>query len=1131
MNIRPSLIIPIVLLSFYQLAAQTEKVEINLRNTDLVTVLKTIESQSSYRFSYNASDLSHLTLKRVRFKSTPLSSVLEYLENQTSVDFVVAGNLIGVKYAQPTVVRKEARPVEQPDKTPKYTISGVVRDLQTQSPLTGATVAVLNEDARAIADLDGRFTLTYFGDTANLVFNYLGYESKVLEITPAMGEVEVLLKAATTALDEVVVIGYTEHRVRDLTGSVGVVKLEGIRRQPLNSMEQALQGNASGVQVTNDGSPGGGVSVRIRGYGTIGNSDPLYVIDGVPTKTGLNQFNVNDIASIQVLKDAAATAIYGSRAANGVVIITTKKGQYKAFQKVTLDVYSGLQTPSNLPEMLNTEQYASLFWQAQQNAGIIPSNEVFGDGSSPVIPEFLDDAQTIASSIPGTNWFDELFSPAQMHSVNLGYQTGSQNTRSVLSASFLSQEGIMNYTGFQRFTLRSNSEFKTWRDRIKLGENFNFSYSDITSFPTNAALGSRIIHAYRMNPIVPVKDINGGWASSVKGVQGAENPLALNYFDKDDQQVDTRVFGNLYMSIEPLRDLVFKTDFGLDYGIRNSKNYSPRFEMGDAVRAVNGFSQFNSNSLNWVWNNTARYSRQFRNHRVSLLAGTEAIKFVYDEFGASRDNFFTDDLNYVYLSSGEGEQTNSGRGTQWALFSVFSRLDYSFRDKYLIGASLRRDGSSRFSPNNRFAMFPAFSLGWRLSEEPFLSDVRLIDDLKLRFSWGESGNQEIGDFASFSSFSTNSNDTNYDLNGTNNSVETGFKASRIGNPNIVWETTEQFNWGLDLSLFDYHLNFTADFFIKNTRDILLQRPTLAVEGQAESPFVNAGEMRNTGLELQVKYLSRPIGKFSYEIGANATFIDNEVIKLADDVEFINGFVSNSSTRNLTISRTQVGLPIAQMYGHVVEGIFRSQAEVDSHADQPGKGIGRIKFKDLNNDGVIDALDRTVIGNPHPDVIFGLNLNARYGKFDLAVFLQGVYGADIYNFTRYYTDFFFDLGNRHVRILDAWTASNPNAKIPRIASVDVNNELRPSTYFVEDGSFLRLKNVQLGYNFQLTNQAESSLRIYLQAHNLLTFTRYSGMDPEVSLVSYTNRNRNLDLGVDRGIYPNSRVFTLGANLQF
>lgn len=1122
-------ILSFILLSHFQMWGQ---LNLDLRNTDLLEIIKTIEKQSDFRFSYDEPAAKSIKIDRFTINDGSIEDVLNQLENEAEFTFVRAGNLIGIKILESDKDDSDDSDLKSDQElelsmTQQIELSGSVTDMTTAAPLIGAAVISKKNGIGTITDIDGQFYINLPEDSEVLIVSYVGYQDKEIDILNK-SVINVELKPVPALLDEVIVIGYTEKKIKDLTGSVGVVQLDGIETQPLNSIEQAIQGRVAGVQVTNDGAPGGGISVRIRGYGTLGDNEPLYIIDGVPTKSGLNQFSINDFASVQVLKDAAATAIYGARAANGVVILTTKKGDYQSGQKITFDSYIGMQEATNLPEMLNTQEYADLFWQAQKNSGLIPSNEVFGmDRETPMIPEFLDAAQTIPSNQEGTAWLDELFAPALIHSYSLGYQSGNEQSRVALSATYFEQEGILQYTDFDRYTIRSNTEIKSKNDIIKIGQNLTLSYSDIAVAPANAALGSRIIHAYRMNPIVPLRDINGNWASSVKGVQGAENPVALSYFDRNDERISSRIFANAYLSVTPIPDLVLKTDLGVDYDLFNFKNYSPRFKMGDAERAVNSFQQVNSTSLNWVWNNTLKYKKDFGSHHLSGLIGSEAIRFRYDEFGATRDSYFTDDLDYVYLSSGEGQQTNFGGGTRWAIFSLFGRLDYDFADKYLVGASVRRDGSSRFSASNRFALFPAVSIGWRLSSESFLQPLSWLDDLKLRASWGQSGNQEIGDFAAFSSFATNSNNTNYDLNGLNNSVVTGFAANRLGNPNIVWETTTQTNIGLDASLFDYRLTFSTDFFLKNTEDILLQRPTLAIEGNAEAPFTNAGRMKNMGVEFQMAYRTSPVKDFSYEVSANATIVRNEVLELADDIKFIPGFISNTATRNLTISRTEVSLPIAQLYGHVVEGIFNSQTEVNSHAEQVGKGIGRLKFKDLNNDGVINDDDRTVIGNPHPDLMYGLNFKANYKQLDFSLFIQGVQGVDLYNFTRYYTDFYFDLGNRHKRILDAWSPNNTNATIPRIASVDINNELRPSTYFVEDGSFLRVKNLQIGYTFPMNR---GKLRMYLQGNNIFTITDYQGIDPEVSLFSYNSRDRNLDLGVDRGIYPNSSVYTFGINLE-
>ena len=1110
------------------------KISINLNNPSLLEVINAIEEQSSFRFVYDKAELTPFRLSTINFINQSIDKILKSIETELPIEFLKKNQIISIRLINVVNQNGKNRDPNLPnnsDSRPNRLITGYVMDANSDDALVGATVKIKGTDIGTVTDINGSYQITGPDTISTLVFSYIGYQTKEVEIGNK-NTLNVTLNVTSTVIEEVIVIGYTEKKVKDLTGSVGVLKVDKIANQPINGLEQALQGRVAGLQVTNDGAPGGGVSVRIRGYGTIGDNQPLYIIDGVPTKDGLNQFNFNDVASVQVLKDAAAAAIYGARAANGVVIVTTKKGNYEGNQTINFDTYFGIQEAVNLPTMLNTQNYADLLWQAQKNSGLIPSNDVYGtDPQNPVIPDFIDGDNSIRSSLPGTDWFQELFQPALIQSYNLGYQSGTSQSRMAFSASYLKQEGIMEYTGFERYTIRSNTEFKTKNDLVKIGQNLSFSVSDVTDVPTNLALGSRIIHAYRMNPVVPLRDINGEWASSVRGVQGAENPLALNYFDRNDEQLNSRVFGNVYAVLQPVKGVELKTNFGLDYNIFNRKDYSPRFSMGDAQRTVNSLFQLNRTTLNWVWNNTLSFQKQIANHQIDVLVGTEAIRFNFEEFSASRDDFFTDDINYVYLGSGEGQQSNNGFGTDWALFSVFGRIDYAFADKYLLAGSLRRDGSSRFSNDNRYGIFPAFSVGWRISKEGFLQEINWLNDLKLRGSWGESGNQEIGDFASFSSFATNSNDTNYDLNGTNTNVVTGFAANRLGNPNILWETTTQTNFGIDASLLDYKLTISADYFIKNTEDILLQRPTLAVEGQAEAPFVNAGEMENKGFEFSLGYSGKAFQGFTFSVNANATVVRNKVIQLADDVEFIPGFVSNSSTRNLTISRTQAGLPISQIYGHIVEGIFNSQTEVDNHAEQNGKAIGRLQFQDINNDGIIDDLDRTVIGNPHPDLIYGFNFSANYKNFDLSIFFQGVQGVELYNFTRYYTDFYFDLGNRHERILNAWSPNNTNSTIPRISAVDTNNELRPSSYFVEDGSFLRLKNIQLGYTFLFGNKNRGQLRLYVQGHNLLTITNYEGLDPEVSLASYSNRDRNLDLGVDRGVYPNSRILSVGANFKF
>ena len=1096
-------------------------VRIELNNLTLKDAFEVIESETGFTFSYDSRITKSDKKLRLEENADNLHELLEKIALKAGLRFRRINQKILVSKD-----RREKKPGTKMKVVEEVTVTGKITDQSTGEPLPGATIRVKGTNIGTITDSEGVYSISFPEGAQTLVFSFVGYESQEIEIG-SQRVIDAQLSADVTALSEIVVVGYSSQKVSDLTGSVSVVDVDQVRGLPVNGVEQAIQGRIPGVQVTNDGAPGGGVSIRVRGYGTIGNNDPLYIIDGVPSKSGINQLNLNDVESIQVLKDASATAIYGARAANGVIVVTTRKGR-NGVNRITFDTYVGTQSATNLPEMLDAREYGEVLWQAQRNAGATPTNLVYGSGPNPVIPEFIDTEQIIPSG--NTNWFDELFEPGTIQFYNLGVQNGSSDRQSFISASYLNQEGVIRDTGFERFNIRINNEFKL-NERITVGENLSVSFSEQVSIDNNRAIGGTVMDAYRQPAIVPVRDINGDFAGPVNGLGDAGNPVLDAFNNRDNDRKIAKVFGNIYADVNLLNNLSFRTNFGIDYNTFNFKDFSPAFETGILINPLSRLTQTNTTDVNWVWNNVLKYETNFGDHSLTALVGTEAIRNTFEEFQAFRDDFLIDDVDFRYLNSGQGQQTNNGFGTRWSLFSVFARVDYSLQDKYLFSASFRRDGSSRFSSNNRYGTFPAFSVGYRISEEDFFPDNPILNDLKLRVSWGQSGNQEIGDFASFTTFATRTNNTNYDINGTNNSVVPGFALDQLGNPDVRWETTTQTNIGFDAGLFDNSLRLTFDYFIKNTDDILVQKPNLGVEGQAAAPFINAGEMENRGVEVALNYFSRQYGDFSFEVAGNITIMDNEVLSLSDEVEFLTGTVSNNSTRGLTISRTAAGLPLAQMYGHVVEGIFQNQQEVDAHADQVGAAPGRFKYRDLDGNGIINDDDREVIGNPHPDFIYGLNLLAKYKKFDISLFFQGVQGVDLYNFARYHTDFFFDPFNKHSRVLDAWSPENTGSGIPQVSTANTNDELRPSTYFVEDGSFLRLKNLQIGYNVPVSNAFMESLRVYVQAQNLFTLTGYEGIDPEVSLESFSSPNRNLDLGVDRGIYPNSRMFLLGVNVQF
>jgi TonB-dependent starch-binding outer membrane protein SusC len=1010
------------------------------------------------------------------------------------------------------------------------TISGTVTDLKGAG-IPGANIVVKGSSQGAITDATGAYSLSLPDNAQTLIFSFIGYVTQEITVDNR-SSINVQLAEDVTSLSEVVVTGYSTQQREDITGAVAVVDVNELKKQPVASVEQALQGRVAGVQVSNDGAPGGGVAVRVRGVGTLGNNDPLYIIDGVPTRTGLNQLNPNDIESIQVLKDASSAAIYGSRAGNGVVIITTKKG--KAGQtSLNFDAYYGVQTATNLPDMLSPAQFANVTWQAQQNAGQTPSHPQYGNGPQPQLPEFIFQNPPIRANTAGTDWFDELFNPAPIQNYNLSLSGGSENRRHAISASYFNQEGILKHTNFNRYTVRANTEYKFF-DRLTIGQNLTASYATQVGIGNNAAIGGVVMDAYRMPSIVPVYDENGSFAGPGNGLSDANNPVATATRNKDNKRKSSRLFGNLYAELEPVKNLFVRSDFGVDYNAFNFREFAPRFREGITQRVLSELNQTSYNDITWTWGNTARYMLPLERHSLNILAGMEAINNTFDQFAAGRNTFLTDDINFRYLGSGEGQQLNNGFGYSWSLFSVFSKLDYVFDNKYLLSATIRRDGSSRFGDGNKYATFPAFSAGWRLSQESFMESLPLFSDLKLRAAWGQSGNQEVGNYASYTTYGQDIQNTNYDLTGSNSAVVSGYSVQAIGNPDVKWETTTQTNFGLDMGFFENRLLFNADYFIKNTTDVLVRIPRPALAGEAELPFVNTGEISNKGLEFALSYAGKPASAFQYSIGANVSAYRNQVISLGEGARAIPGYVNNNLTRGLTLSRTEEGKPIAYFWGYEVEGIFQDQGEVDAHAEQQGKGIGRFKYRDITGDGVVNSQDRTMIGNPHPDFTYGINATASYKNFDLTLFFQGVQGVDVYNFGKYHTDFAFDPFNKSTRILDSWTPENRGASLPQLSSVNTNDELRPSTYFIEDGSYLRLKNLQIGYTLPAAMASAvkaSNIRVYLQSQNLFTITGYSGMDPEVSLQNYSDAARNLDLGVDRGVYPNARSFIVGLNIGF
>ncbi|CCG99430.1 hypothetical protein FAES_1420 [Fibrella aestuarina BUZ 2] len=1018
----------------------------------------------------------------------------------------------------------------------KLSVTGVVTGQADGRPIPGVTV-IEKGDGPAVrqngttSNADGVYQLTV-SPGSTLVFSFVGMLPKEVPVGNG-GTLNVTLAEDQQNLTEVVVTGYRTERKADLTGAVAVVNVSDVKTLPAPNVMQNLQGRVAGVFITTDGNPGAGANVQIRGVGTLGNNSPLYVIDGVPTTEGLQTLNQNDIESIQVLKDASAASIYGSRAGNGVIIVTTKRAK-KGVSRIDFTAYTTAQRYNSKLDVLNTEQRGRVFWQAATNDGVTPVSPIYsfqtvpGPDGKPVlqsvnVPEFIDPQKTMRPS--DTRWFDEIARTGIIQSYDLSLANGGERGNMLFSLNYFNHDGIIRGTNFNRITARMNSDYSFLNGRLKVGENVMFTKTRNTEIP----VGDIMYLALVQQPIVPVYTETGGWGGPAPSMTDRHNPVRLIEDNAQNKTYGGRLFGNAFIEVEPLKGLRLRSNIGVDYTLTSLRSMYKAYTSGflsDNTNRVTNFSNFYGN---WVWQNTLNYDLTLGKSRVEALAGTEQIQFTGSGFSAMRENFALQNPDYMYLDAGSGNKDNGGSGQAYALMSFFGKVNYAFNDRYLAAVTLRRDGSSRFGQDNRYGTFPAVSLGWRISEEAFVKDrLPIISDLKLRAGWGQTGNQNIANNAIYALYIPqygtdatwdNDNGTAYAIGGqASGTLPSGFRRIQLGNSNLRWETLTQTNVGLDFSLFNYKLTGSIDYFVKNTKDILVQPPYLAVVGDGGGRWVNGAALQNRGVEVQLGYQNKIGSEFSYNISANVSTYRNRVVALPEEV--VNAYGGNGTTDNI------LGRSINSTYGYVTDGIFQSQAEVDAVGDQVGKGVGRIRYKDLNGDNKIDANDRTWIAVRDPKFIYGFNTSLSYRGFDLALFFQGVQGVDVYNDNKILTDFtsLWAGTNWGARTLQAWSPTNTGSSIPAVTLTDKNNEGRTSTYFIENGSYLKLRNIQFGYNVPtaLTQRLKMQrARVYVQGQNILTIrpgTRanaYTGVDPETP----------------NSTYPIPAMYTAGVNVSF
>jgi len=1009
-------------------------------------------------------------------------------------------------------------------------ISGSVSD-ESGNPVPGATVVVEGTNTGVVTDFDGNYQIdASAGD--QLTFSSLGFASQTITVGN-QSQINVTLMSSVDILDEVVVSGYQTQQRRSLSGAIGTVDTDEAFKTQVTNAAEALQGRVAGVQVTSGGGPGAAPVIRIRGYSTTNDNSPLYVIDGIQTTDPnvMRDINPRDIENISVLKDGAA-AIYGARASNGVIVVTTKKGSYNSKNTLEIDATYGISEVTRYPDMLDVQQHADMTWQSILNDGNTPSHPQYGSGPTPSVPIFLNvpipsgaEYEGAGAKVApgGTDWFDAIFDPAAVTNVSVSASGGGAEGRYHLSANYLNQEGVIIHTGYERASTRLNSEFKIG-DKLTISENLNVTYDkELTTS------GNPIQNAAFSSPLVPVRDTNGNFAGTYSNsarVGIANNPVADLARGKDDYNKNLRVIGDISVKWQITPELLFKSSAGITMRDLNGRYFTAlNPEHGEAI-SNNTLSEQSFRQDSWVVTNFLNYKNSFGDHTLDLLVGTESTKNNYKGFGALRTNYLFEDPSFYLLSNGSGVPVISGAGASSnSIFSLLATANWSYGGKYFATATVRKDDTSRFAKATSDAIFPSGSLAWLVSNEDWF-DSSVFDTLKIRASYGELGNQEIGISNADINISNINEFTGAYAFGGSGGATAGAVIAAKGNPLLTWETMTSKNFAIDAGFFDNKMTMTLDVF-ENVTDGLVAQDTQKISTtaiDASAPYTNLGSMKSSGFDLSLNYTDVTSSGLTYSISANATKAVNEV------TELISEAYSGSSQRIGTMTRTSVGEPISYFYGRKVLGIFQNDAEVAAHATQDGAGPGRFKYEDINGDGVINDSDRTKIGDPHPDLIFGVNMNFAYKSWDMSMFWNGSLGNDIFDYTALYyeTPYFFN-GNRSTRVLDSWSPTNTGAELPALSETTLNSEFSTAnSFFVRDGSYVRLRSLQIGYTLPDTIASKlgaSSARVYYNGTNLLTLTDFTGLDPEVP------RGGALDIGVYSAQYPSNSISSLGINIKF
>ena len=1116
-------------------------------------VLSQIEKQTNVKFVYSTKIKSNQNLT-LNVSNRQLSSVLEEILRPISISYEVIEDRILLKNGrtEPTALPKAAQPLAAALLQP---VGGTVLD-QAGLSLPGVSILIKGTQKGTTTNANGKYSIEVSEPNAVLVFSFVGYLAQEVKVGNKT-QMDVTLTPEEKSLNEVVVIGFGTQDRKDISGAVGSLKASDISSMAVTGADQAMQGKMAGVNITsNDGSPGGSTKVTIRGIGSLNNTDPLYVIDGVMSRQGLTNIAPSDIETIDVLKDASSAAIYGLQGANGVVIITTKRGK-NGKTRMTFDTYTGVSTVARKLQMVSPQQYAE--WNNES----VNLTNVWrkSTGNTELIP--LNPALSNPASISGgTDWQNEVFRPAKMEDYQLGFSGGNDKSNYSVSLGYRNQQGVIPSSEYKRYNSRFNIDHRA-TDFLKVGASFSYTFNRTRGVQTNNLGGGVVQYTMLYSPLLSV--FQPGYPGQYSTIPSesldpnnkyyyAYVPNPFSVFSYNDQKTDaTNLYANIYGEVKLPFGITYKSQFGLyTYG---GDNYSwtrlvdtPWDPAGaNRGRNTNGIGVSNYNGYGYNWDNTLNFTKQIGNHNFNVTAGMVAqLEHNYGGPSITQTQFISEAVPYL----GYGNPATTGVSTtnisEVSLYGILGRVIYAYKSRYLFTANIRRDQSSRFASGLNTAVFPSASVAWRISEEPFMKAFPAISDLKLRVGWGKIGNQN--GIPAYPTYNLLGSGQDYNLNGV---LVSGVATTGLGNSVITWEKTTSTNIGLDLSLFNNSVLFTADYYVKDNSQILLQLPIVATGGvgiyptSVPGPAQNVGRIKNTGLELSATY-RKQIKDFNFSVTANGTFNKNEILNLGGSDYLLPPNIINQLGDY--VSRFAVGQSIGAFYGYQVAGIYQNQAEVNKD-NEKAKAAGRdyyqlqhtapgdYKYKDVNNDGYINSDDRTIIGNPNPKFIYGLSLNSSYKSFDFTATLQGISGVDIFNALAYRTEAsYFSPFNRTKRAFEQrWQGEGTSTTYPRIIYDDPNINTRISSRYIENGSYLRVRNIQIGYSLPKSITAKlkmERLRVYVAGQNLFTFTKYGGLDPEAGVGQREgNPNTNYDLGIDRGIYPQSRTIMVGLNVSF